>query len=161
MELVAQRSETIPSFRSCNYVLSLFQVSRQFNLSPFPTTLRRVEDFGGICLHLKQLPTWISRGVETRSRPVMNGGGLERGRDVHQYGTRGRDNFRLDQHRTTAYGRLPSQVGVRLINRLPEGIKNINDPNQFKARLKHFLVSKAFYSVDEFIMGRWDENFRN
>ncbi|KAG8284398.1 hypothetical protein J6590_103814 [Homalodisca vitripennis] len=46
---------------------------------------------------------------------------LERGRDIHQYGTRGRDNFRLDQHRTTAYGRLPSQVGVRLINRLPEG----------------------------------------
>ncbi|KAG8300843.1 hypothetical protein J6590_067114 [Homalodisca vitripennis] len=56
---------------------------------------------------------------------------LQRGRDVHQYGTRGRDNFRLDQHRTTAYGRLPSQVGVRLINRLPEGIKNLNDPNQF------------------------------
>ncbi|KAG8252510.1 hypothetical protein J6590_055575 [Homalodisca vitripennis] len=50
---------------------------------------------------------------------------LERGRDVHQYGTRGRDNFRLDQHRMTAYGRLPSQVGVRLINRLPEGIKKI------------------------------------
>ncbi|KAG8242937.1 hypothetical protein J6590_055659 [Homalodisca vitripennis] len=47
---------------------------------------------------------------------------LEPSRDVHQYGTRGRDNFRLDQHRTTAYGRLPSQVGVRLINRLPDGI---------------------------------------
>uniref|UniRef100_A0A1B6HBP3 Uncharacterized protein n=1 Tax=Homalodisca liturata TaxID=320908 RepID=A0A1B6HBP3_9HEMI len=86
---------------------------------------------------------------------------LERGRDVHQYGTRGRDNFRLDQHRTMAYGRLPSQVDVRLINRLSEGIKNLNDPNQFKARLKHFLVSKAFYSVDEFIMGRWYENIRN
>ncbi|KAG8291167.1 hypothetical protein J6590_067151 [Homalodisca vitripennis] len=79
-----------------------------------------------------------------------------RGSDVHQYGTRGRDNFRMAQHRTTVFERLPSQVGVRLINRLPEEIKRVNNHKQFKSRLKHFLVSKAFYSVDEFAMGRWD-----
>ncbi|KAG8256531.1 hypothetical protein J6590_066341 [Homalodisca vitripennis] len=77
-----------------------------------------------------------------------------RGIDVHQYGTRGRDNFRMAQHRTTVFELLPSQVGVRLINRLPEEIKRVNNHKQFKSRLKHFLVSKAFYSVDEFAMGR-------
>uniref|UniRef100_A0A1B6LVS9 Reverse transcriptase domain-containing protein n=1 Tax=Graphocephala atropunctata TaxID=36148 RepID=A0A1B6LVS9_9HEMI len=58
---------------------------------------------------------------------------LLQGRDVHQYGTRGRDSFRIEQHRTTAFEHLPSQVGVRLINRLPEGIKQLNDPNKIKA----------------------------
>ncbi|KAG8268766.1 hypothetical protein J6590_019347 [Homalodisca vitripennis] len=34
----------------------------------------------------------------------------------------------------------------KLINRLPEEIKRVNNHKQFKSRLKHFLVSKAFYS---------------
>ncbi|KAG8304915.1 hypothetical protein J6590_082700 [Homalodisca vitripennis] len=32
-----------------------------------------------------------------------------RGSDVHQYGTRGRDNFRTAQHRTTGFERLQTQ----------------------------------------------------
>ncbi|KAG8254105.1 hypothetical protein J6590_014980 [Homalodisca vitripennis] len=32
-------------------------------------------------------------------------------RDVHQYGTRGRDNLRIQQHRTATFERLPSEVG--------------------------------------------------
>ncbi|KAG8284102.1 hypothetical protein J6590_003794 [Homalodisca vitripennis] len=73
-----------------------------------------------------------------------------RGSDVHQYGVGGRDNFRMAQHRTTVFECLPSQVGVRLINRLLEEIKRVNNHKEFKSRLKHFLVSRAFYSVDEF-----------
>ncbi|KAG8283080.1 hypothetical protein J6590_023609 [Homalodisca vitripennis] len=80
------------------------------------------------------------------------------GRDVHHYETRGRDNFRTEQHRTTAFGHLPSQVGVTIINRLPEEIKHLEEPKTFKSRLKRLLVLKAFYSVEEFMMGRWDEN---
>lgn len=81
---------------------------------------------------------------------------LVQGRDVHQYGTRGRDNFRINQHRTAAFQNLPSQVGVKIINRLPEDITKLICPNKFKARLKHLLVEKAFYSVDEFMMSRWE-----
>ncbi|KAG8276649.1 hypothetical protein J6590_061672 [Homalodisca vitripennis] len=39
---------------------------------------------------------------------------LVQGRDVHQYGTRGRDNFRIQQHRTPTFERLSSEVGVVL-----------------------------------------------
>ncbi|KAG8277776.1 hypothetical protein J6590_035005 [Homalodisca vitripennis] len=77
------------------------------------------------------------------------------GRDV--YGTRGRDNLRLHPHRTAAFKRLPSEVGVKLINKLPGEIKNLHEPTKFKARLRHFFVSRVFYSVEEFKMSRWDE----
>ncbi|KAG8325259.1 hypothetical protein J6590_072304 [Homalodisca vitripennis] len=81
---------------------------------------------------------------------------LVRGGDVHQYGTRGRDNFRTSQYRLTLSQHLPQQVGVRLINKLPESVKNSINQNQLKTRLKCLLVSKAFYSVDEFMTSRWE-----
>ncbi|KAG8280379.1 hypothetical protein J6590_083406 [Homalodisca vitripennis] len=79
------------------------------------------------------------------------------GRDVHQYETRGRDNLRTHQRRLALSQHLPQQVGVRLINKLPEDIKNSNNLNQFKTRLRRLLVSKAFYSIDEFMTSRWDD----
>ena len=81
---------------------------------------------------------------------------LVQGREVHNYGTRGRDNLRLQQHRTVTFANLPKQIGVRLINGLPEELKNIQNFNHYITQLKHVLVSKAFYSVDEFLTCRWD-----
>ncbi|KAG8267391.1 hypothetical protein J6590_092096 [Homalodisca vitripennis] len=76
---------------------------------------------------------------------------LVQGSDIHQYDTRGRDNFRIVQHRTSAFEHLLSQVGVKLINKLAEGTKHLSDSKRFKFRLKYLLVSKVFYSVEEFI----------
>ncbi|KAG8298113.1 hypothetical protein J6590_020780 [Homalodisca vitripennis] len=81
---------------------------------------------------------------------------LVRGGSVHHYETRGRDNFRTRQYRLTLSQHLPQQVGVRLINKLPESVKLSANQHQFKTRLKRLLVSKAFYSVDEFMVSRWD-----
>ena len=81
---------------------------------------------------------------------------LVQGKEIHNYETRGRNSFRLQQHRTAAFSNLPKQVGVKLINHLPEVLKNIQNFNQFKARLKHLLVSHVFYSVEEFLTCRWD-----
>ncbi|KAG8308676.1 hypothetical protein J6590_104170 [Homalodisca vitripennis] len=44
---------------------------------------------------------------------------LVRDREVHQYETRGRDNFRTQQHRLTLSQHLPQQVVVRLIKQAP------------------------------------------
>ncbi|KAG8242775.1 hypothetical protein J6590_086675 [Homalodisca vitripennis] len=81
---------------------------------------------------------------------------MVRGEDIHRYETRGRDNYRAQHHRLTLTQYLPQQVGVRLINKLPESIKNSNNKSQFKTRIKRLLVSRAFYSVDEFMMSHWD-----
>jgi len=69
---------------------------------------------------------------------------LTRGRNIHSYDTRGRDNLRMGQHRTTAYEHLPSQAGVQLINKLPNSFKNQAMPKASKTRLKRFLASTAF-----------------
>ena len=81
---------------------------------------------------------------------------LVQGREVHNYETRGRDTFRVQQHRTVAFAKLPKQVDVRLVIGLPEELKHIQNFNHYKAQLKGLLVSKAFYSVDEFLTCRWD-----
>ena len=81
---------------------------------------------------------------------------LVQGRDVHRYETRGRENYRTDRHRTVTFEHLPAQVGVRLLNKLPEEIKTVEIQKKFKARLQSLLACKAFYSIDEFMDSRWD-----
>jgi len=83
--------------------------------------------------------------------------GLTQGRDIHSYNTRGRDTYRTQQHRTSAFEQTPSYAGAKFINMLPRSIKDTIEPKKFKARLKDLLVSKAFYSVDEFSSCRWDD----
>ncbi|KAG8317072.1 hypothetical protein J6590_034444 [Homalodisca vitripennis] len=78
-----------------------------------------------------------------------------RGRDIHSYGTRGRDTYRTGSHRTRVYEHLPSQAGVRFLNKFPNAIKNAPTPKALKARLKRFLASQAFYIADEFMEFDW------
>ena len=80
---------------------------------------------------------------------------LVQGSDIHNYDTRSRNIYRTSQHRTTSFEQIPSQAGVRLINMLPRCIKDSPEPKKFKFKLKSFLISNVFYSVDEFTSCRW------
>ncbi len=79
-----------------------------------------------------------------------------RGSDVHSYVTRGREDYRTGRHRTAVYEHLPSQAGVRFVNKLPNSIKNAPMPKAFKTRLKAALIQNAFYSIDEFMAYNWE-----
>lgn len=81
-----------------------------------------------------------------------------RGRDIHVYPTRGRDNYRTGQHRTVVHERLPSQAGVHLVNNLPNSIKDAPALGLLKHRLKYFLTYRPFYSVAEFLSKTWETN---
>ncbi|KAG8332885.1 hypothetical protein J6590_012654 [Homalodisca vitripennis] len=50
---------------------------------------------------------------------------------------------------------LPSQAGIRFINKLPDQLRNAPTPKVLKTRLRRFLVSQAFYSADEFMAFDW------
>ncbi|KAG8329441.1 hypothetical protein J6590_085856 [Homalodisca vitripennis] len=72
--------------------------------------------------------------------------------DIHQYGTRGRDNLRVQQQRTVTFEHTSSRVDVKLIKRLPDGVKQ---GNSFKLCIAcHLSVNNALYSV-EFTESRW------
>lgn len=83
---------------------------------------------------------------------------LVQGSNIHHYETRSRDNYRSQPHRLTLTHHLPEQVGVRLINRLPDDIKQLTNFSLFKIRLKRFLVQNAYYSVQEFLDSRSEIN---
>ncbi|KAG8286489.1 hypothetical protein J6590_058992 [Homalodisca vitripennis] len=71
--------------------------------------------------------------------------------DVHYYNTRGRDALRPAQHRLRAFEVLPSEVGTKLINKLPLDLQAENGQPLFKMKLRNLLVQGAFYSVGEFM----------
>ncbi len=73
------------------------------------------------------------------------------GNEIHSYRTRLADDFRISQHRTGVYSKLPSQAGVALFNKLPNKIKNIENFKHFKKQLMEFLLLNTFYSLEEFL----------
>ncbi|KAG8331430.1 hypothetical protein J6590_042199 [Homalodisca vitripennis] len=79
----------------------------------------------------------------------------------YSYEARGKESYRAEQHRIVAFERLPSKAGVKFLNRLPEGLIQSDNLNQFKALLKRLLVSNAFYSVEEFMAGCWENQNQN
>jgi hypothetical protein len=60
---------------------------------------------------------------------------------------------KLDLHtqfcRTTLFKNSSGNVGIRLFNKLPDTIKSLEKIQEFKRRLKYFLLQHIFYSVDE------------
>jgi len=42
-------------------------------------------------------------------------------------------------------------LGTKLCNKLPNHIKNLENPKPFKNQLKAFLLQQTFYSVDEYL----------
>jgi len=72
------------------------------------------------------------------------------GNNFHDYNTRFKNMYRSASHRLQLYEQLPLQSGIKIINRLPDNIKNVQNLNLFKIYLKSFLLSHAYYSVDEF-----------
>ncbi len=71
------------------------------------------------------------------------------GNEIHSYKTRLADDFRISQHRTGVYSKLPSQAGVALYNKLPNKI--FENFKHFKKKLNEFLLLNTFYSLEEFL----------
>jgi hypothetical protein len=42
-------------------------------------------------------------------------------------------------------------MGIKLYNKVPDNIKNLENYNKLKKEFRSFLLKHAFYSVDEFI----------
>jgi hypothetical protein len=72
---------------------------------------------------------------------------------VHHYPTRFKDNLQYPRHRLCLYEKSPYYMSLRLYNKLPNRLKNIDSVSKFKTELRFYLLEKTFYSVSEFLDG--------
>lgn len=70
--------------------------------------------------------------------------------DVHSYNTRIRHDLQLPYVRLSKSMKKPSVLAIRLFNKLPLAIRDMNII-KFKTVVIRFLLANAFYSIDEYL----------
>jgi hypothetical protein len=84
---------------------------------------------------------------------VKNNEIFYRNNDYHNIKTRQRNNMHMNQVNLTKYGKGVHHMIVKIYNRLPTDIKAItNNPKIFKIKMKTFLLTKIFYTLDEYLI---------
>lgn len=70
--------------------------------------------------------------------------------DFHNYYTRFGPMLSVPRHRTALFEKSPSYRGIKMFNALPSDIQNSQSLSNFKTKLKKYLISSCFYSVEDF-----------
>jgi len=76
---------------------------------------------------------------------------VKQNEEIHNHYTRQKSDFHTQFCRTTLYKSSCENAGIKLFNKLPNTIKRIERPQEFKRRLQNFLMQHVFYSVDEYM----------
>ena len=71
--------------------------------------------------------------------------------EVHDHCTHQKSDLHTQFCRTTLFKNSGGNVGIKLYNKLPNTIKRLDKIEEFKRRLKYFLLQHIFYSVDEYM----------
>ena len=71
--------------------------------------------------------------------------------NVHSYNTRRKEDLYIVPCNTSLCKNNFNNLGLRLLNHLPQYIKEIPALCKFKITLKTFLLKHCFYSIDEFL----------
>ena len=71
--------------------------------------------------------------------------------NVHSYNTRRKEDLYIVPCNTSLCKNNLNNLGLRLLNHLPQYIKEIPALCKFKITLKTFLFKHCFYSIDEFL----------
>lgn len=69
----------------------------------------------------------------------------------HSYNTRKKRFNYMTQHTKKAFESKPAFMGSRFFEMLPDHLKSCELISAFKVKLKKWLVSKCFYSLEEFL----------
>jgi hypothetical protein len=70
---------------------------------------------------------------------------------LHSHKTRKKDDLYIVPYKTSLCKYNFINVGLRLLNHLPQYVKEIPVQYKFKNDLKTYLLNHCFYSVDEFV----------
>jgi hypothetical protein len=69
----------------------------------------------------------------------------------HNHHTRTKSDIHLNFVRTKVTKIGPKEMGIKLYNKLPTFVKEVNNISTFKCKLKSHLLNKMYYSVEEYI----------
>jgi hypothetical protein len=71
--------------------------------------------------------------------------------EVHDHNTRKKLDLHTRHCYTVLYQKSVVNMGIKLFNRLPITIKQLDNYKNFKREVKTFLVHNAFYTIEEFL----------
>lgn len=71
--------------------------------------------------------------------------------DNHNHNTRKKSDLSIPFCRLSKSQNSYIPVGIKMFNKLPSSVQNIVDIKSFRVKIKRFLISKAFYSIGEFM----------
>jgi len=71
--------------------------------------------------------------------------------EIHDHDTWQKSDLHTQYYRTTLYKNNYGNVGIKLFNKLPNSLKKVGKPQEFKRRLQKFLMQHVFYSIDEYM----------
>lgn len=100
-------------------------------------------------LNILTLPCLYIREVVCKAR--INWGQMKQNEEIHDHSTRQKLDFHTQYCRTTLLKNSYENVDIKLFNKLPNALKKIGKPQEFKRRLQTFLRQHVFYSVDKYM----------
>lgn len=69
----------------------------------------------------------------------------------HKYHTRANTDLSIPLHSLSLYEKSPIYMGIKLYNKLPQTLKDIENIKIFKNKLTTYLMGKAFYTIEEYM----------
>jgi hypothetical protein len=72
--------------------------------------------------------------------------------EIHDHCTHHKLDLHVQFYRITLFKNNVANVNIKLYNKLPNKIKNLEKLQEFKGKLKYFLLQHIFYSVDEYVL---------
>jgi len=71
-------------------------------------------------------------------------------KEIHGHNTRRKQDLHIQQCNTALYQKNLINMGIKLYNKLPIQIKQLETFESFKKEVKTFLVHNAVYTIEEF-----------
>ena len=75
----------------------------------------------------------------------LNNEGVKQNLAKHGYKTRNRSDFQNQFCRTNIFKKSVNNLGTKLYNKVPNYLKNLENPGLFKKQLKAFLLQQNIY----------------
>jgi hypothetical protein len=71
--------------------------------------------------------------------------------EIHGHCTRQKSDLHIQFYKTPLFKNSSANVGIKLYIKLPDTTKRLGKIQEFKRKLKQFLLQHIFYSVDAYM----------